>query len=197
MPEPPRRGRLATLPAPLGCVVSAVGTLAMLLVWPLYRLVATGLHRLGLFPARRDAAWEGERVVGFHWMGPAPFVAASERAAAAALVDLAVEAAGADGVVRLDLENPGSGISLAPERLRPIRSDFVDALAHQLEGGSVEQGALRVNGTIRFGSLTADLRGRMDGHLGCELPFDLDDATFARIATRHGFAPPSGGEGAS
>jgi len=191
--EPPRRGLVATVLAPLGCVLSAIGTLAMLVVWPIYCLGAVALHRLGLFPARRSATWEGKRRVAFHWMGPAPHVTRSVRAAAAALVDLATEAAGAEALERLQLENPGSGASLRPERLQPIRSDFADALAGQLEGGSIEQGRLWVNGSISFEALSADLRSRMNGHVDCELPFDLDDATFDRIATRHGFTPPAGG----
>lgn len=169
----------------------------MLLVWPLYSLVATGLHRLGLFPARRDARREGERIVSFDWIGPRAYVKASERAASAALVDLAVAVAGDGAVDCLELVNPETGLALDSARLEPIRSDFTAALARQLEGGSIEGGTLRVNRATEIDLLSADLRSRMSGHLACELPIELDDAVFAAIAARHGFAVSSGGERAS
>jgi hypothetical protein len=97
------------------------------------------------------------------------------RTALAAAIDLLVRHLPAvvdvGTVERLEIENPGTGFSITPEKLQPITRDFGPALALLLEGEHAEFATLVVTGSggVQRLSLSLDARTFVSGDLWIEV----------------------------
>lgn len=173
-------------------VLSLLGLVVGLLLWPLTRAWEWYQTRAGGAPSSRTVGVDHEGYLSFLWSGDE----AEAREALKGAFDLLAEVLPAIGLVEstrsLLVRNPESGFCVTPERLQRLTRDFGVGQRALLWGERLELGKLRVNDALELDLDVLDFRSPRDCQLAVLLPDEETAAAAERalpeLVEKHGFS---------